>query len=89
MNGAWKCVEISKFSSRNSATFTLYEQEMSNYIVMYSLSLSLCVHGTFRCVQDLSVIRWTIISTKYEIPLILPAQAKHVTQLHSLAIPKA
>ena len=37
---------------------------MSNSIVMYTLSLSLCGYRTFRRVQDLNIIRWTILSNK-------------------------
>jgi hypothetical protein len=42
----------------------LYEQEILNYFVMYSLCLSFCRFRTFRPVEVLNMIQWTILSDK-------------------------
>jgi hypothetical protein len=64
MNETWTWIEISKVPSKNSVIFKLCGQEMSNYFVMFSLSFSVCGYRTFRRVQDVNMIRWSILSHK-------------------------
>ena len=70
MNEVWTWFEISKLPSRNSFIFKLRERELSNYFFMYNLSSSFCGYRTFRRVQNIKIIRWTIPSKKYEFPII-------------------
>ena len=64
MGNVWTGVELWMFSMMKSVVFEIYERELSNSKVMYSLCLSLWSYRCFRISQDLNVIRWTILSSK-------------------------
>jgi hypothetical protein len=49
----------------------------------------LCGYRIIRSGLDLNVYRWTILSKKYEVPIILTVQAEHVNKLHCLLSTKA
>jgi hypothetical protein len=50
--------------SINIVIFQLYEEELSNSIVMYSLFFSSCCYRIFGIGLDLKIYRWTILSNK-------------------------
>ena len=81
--------EFSKCSTTNTVIFQLYELELWNSIIIYSLFFSSCCHRIFGSGLDIKIYRMTILSNKVWCSYYTSGASRACKTLIQPVIPKA